>query len=51
MSQKFMDYLSPSILKDFTSDFFILNCNNSITAIASDRDCKYLVIGGRECKK
>lgn len=35
--------------KDLPQDFFPLNCNNPITALAGDSNCRYLVVGGREC--
>lgn len=30
-------------------NYFQLNCNHSITSIASDKEGKLLAVGGRDC--
>lgn len=49
MNAKFSNSRSSTIIKEFSQDFYPFNVNSPITAIASDLDCKFLAVGGRDC--
>jgi len=48
---KIMNNRPSSTFLNNSNDIFFFNCENPIGAIASDLECKYLVVGGRDCNQ